>query len=160
MSLIRMWGAKHRVSAAALLELEQLIGVAGHAAVSERPDDGSEARQQSLVRLEAAQKDVLLWRNNSGAFEDKGGQWVRYGLCNDSEKMNKQIKSADLVGLRKKLVTPNMVGSVVGIFTARECKHATWRFKGNAHELAQLRWIDLVNSYGGDAAFATGPGTL
>ena len=164
MSLIRMWGAKHGIAPAALAELESLLGVAGHAALSDPSasgEPGSESRQQGLIRLEAAKKDVLLFRNNVGAFESPGGGWVRFGLANDSERMNAAIKSSDLIGLRRVTITPQMVGSIVGVFTARECKHEGWQYKpSDKRAMAQKTFIDLVNSYGGDAAFATGPGTL
>lgn len=164
MSLIRMWAQAEGISPAAVARLEVLLGVAGNAALSDPAaagEPGSESRQQSLIRLEAGRKDVLLFRNNVGAFRTEEGGFLRYGLANDSKAMNDKIKSSDLIGLRKKLVTPQMVGSFVGIFTARECKKQDWKFRAtDAHAAAQQRFIDLVNSYGGDAAFATGEGTL
>lgn len=164
MSLIRMWGNKHAVAAAALAELESLLGVEGRAALSDPStsgEPGSESRQQGLVRLEAAKKDVLLFRNNIGVMESSDGRFIRFGLANDSERMNAALKSSDLIGLRRKVITPQMVGSVVGIFTARECKHEGWQYKpSDKRAAAQKTFIDLVNSYGGDACFAAGPGTL
>lgn len=110
---------------------------------------GSEAAVQQVVRLEAAQKGVVLWRNNSGALQDAEGRWVRYGLCNDSKALNTRFKSADLIGIR-----------AGGQFVAREIKAPGWRYTGTPREEAQLRWLELVRAYGGDAAFATGEGTL
>jgi hypothetical protein len=163
MSLIRMWGAAEGIAPAALARLEALLGIAGLTAMRDPEaagEPGSESRQQSLVRLEAAEKDVLLWRNNVGACKTDTG-FLRYGLCNDSERMNEAIKSSDLVGIRKVFVTPQMVGSTVGVFTARECKKQDWKFsESDKRAVAQLKFINLVNSYGGDAAFATGQGTL
>jgi hypothetical protein len=159
-----MWGERHNIPGAMLSELEDLLGVAGHSVMAQASINGpkgSEARQQGLVRLEAAKKDIMLWRNNVGAFKPDTGGFVRYGIANESPQMNEQIKSSDLIGLRRKVVTPSMVGSIVGIFTAREMKEEGWHFHPNdAHERAQKTFIDLVNSYGGDACFATGPGTL
>jgi hypothetical protein len=159
-----MWGSKHGIAPAALLELEALLGVAGRAAmpvIAEEGKPGSEARTQSQVRLEAAKLDILLWRNNLGAFKPETGGFVRYGLANESPQMNDKIKSSDLIGIRSKIITPAMIGSKVGIFTAREMKEEGWHFHPNdAHERAQKTFIDLVNSYGGDACFATGAGTL
>jgi hypothetical protein len=163
MSLIRMWGAQEGVSPAALARLEALLGVAGLTAMGEPAEAAgvSEARTQSEVRLEAAQKDVLLWRNNVGAFEAPGGGWVRYGLANDSERMNAAIKSSDLIGIRRRVITAEMVGSTVGVFTARECKRPSWTYReSDTRARAQRVFIDLVNSYGGDASFANGTGTL
>lgn len=119
----------------------------------------SEAWAQSMVRIEASQKDVHLFRNNVGAWKD-GKTFVRYGLANESEEMNKVIKSSDLIGLRKFLIQPWHVGHIVGQFVAREMKEPGWQYTGDPHEAAQLTFINLINSCGGDAAFATGPGTL
>lgn len=110
---------------------------------------GSEAGAQQAVRLEAAEKGILLWRNNSGALQDVEGRWVRYGLCNDSKQLNERYKSADLIGIR-----PG------GQFVAREVKAPGWRYTGSEREQAQQRWLDMVNAAGGDGKFATGKGTL
>lgn len=163
MSLLRMWGARHGIAPAALAELESLLGIAGRAAMGE-PDldggEGSEARQQSLIRLEAAKRDILLFRNNVGAG-DTGKGFVRWGLANESDKMNERIKSSDLIGIERVTVTPAMVGSIVGIFTALECKRRSWQFREtDKHSAAQLRFIDLINSYGGRARFIQRPEDL
>jgi hypothetical protein len=110
--------------------------------------------------LEAAKRDILLFRNNVGALLDERGIPVRYGLANDSAAMNKRIKSADLIGIRRVTVTPQMVGHVLGLFVSREIKKAGWKYTGNAHEEAQKRWADLIASYGGDAGFASGLGSF
>lgn len=165
MSLIRMWAQAEGITPAAVARLEMLLGVAGNSAMTDpasQGEPGSESRQQSLIRLEAGKRDdMLFWRNNVGAFRTDEGGFLRYGLANESQQMNDAIKSSDLIGIRRKTVTPQMVGSIVGIFTARECKKQDWKFRaGDKHAAAQKTFIDLVNSYGGDAAFATGPGTL
>lgn len=74
--------------------------------------------------------------------------------------MNKVIKSADLIGIRPVLITPGHVGLVIGQFVSREIKPTGWKYTGKAREEAQLRWAELVAACGGDAAFATGEGTL
>jgi hypothetical protein len=120
----------------------------------------SEAAVQNNVRLEAGRKGVRLFRNNVGATYDKEGNFIRYGLANESSQMNKAIKSSDLIGIRPILVTPQMVGYRVGVFVAREVKRGDWRYAGDPAEQAQLNFIQLITSLGGDAAFATGEGTL
>lgn len=147
-----------------IADLHMRLGVDGAFALAhpKRPEEGaSESRAQSEVRLEAARKDVILWRNNVGALPDERGVPVRYGLANESKAMNAAIKSSDLIGIRKVRVVPEMVGSVIGQFVAREVKHGAWTWGEDAgREVAQKTFIDLVLSYGGDAAFAPGPGTL
>jgi hypothetical protein len=124
----------------------------------------SESGVQSRVRLEASKKAIYLWRNNKGAgkVQLKGGtsRFMRWGLANDSEALSDAIKSADLIGLRKTLVTQAMVGTHVGIFVSREIKHANWKPSGSLEEAAQLQWAALVNAQGGDAKIVTGPGSF
>lgn len=121
----------------------------------------SEAYAQSQVRLEAASLGFRLFRNNVGVLYDANGRPVRFGLANESATMNAGIKSSDLVGWRRHLVTPDDVGKTLAVFLCRETKAPGWTFRpNNSREAAQARWIELVNADGGDAAFATGPGSF
>lgn len=162
--MIDEWAKRHNISAAALEELKACMGIAarGVMGVPENGDPpGSEGRQQSLVRIEAADKGVRLFRNNSGAFVDESRRQVRYGLANESKAVNEVLKSPDLIGWRKRLITPDMVGFVIGQCTMREMKHEGWKFNPNdKHELAQFNFLKLAIADGCDAAFATGPGSL
>jgi len=164
MTALIAWSLRHGVSPAALTDLRHTLGMDGAADVLPDPkrpaDPASEGYVQSKVRLEGAALDVLLFRNNVGALLNDEGVPVRYGLANDTPAMNKRIKSADLIGIRRVTVTPAMVGHVLGLFVSREVKHAAWVYKGDAHEVAQKRWMDLINSYGGDAKFAAGLGSF
>lgn len=151
------WAARWGVPLAALQELQGQLGLNG------TPGDvrgKSEAYAQSQVVLEAAQKSIRLWRNNVGALQDETGRVIRFGLANDSKVINETIKSGDLIGIRPVVVTPQMVGYTFGQFVSREIKEPGWRYTGRGREVAQLQWATLVCSLGGDAAFATGPGTL
>ena len=116
----------------------------------------SEARVQQDAQLEASYGGGRLWRNNSGAYLDRRGVQVRYGLCNVSKKVNKTIKSSDLIGITPVRITSAMVGKVVGIFTAVECKAEGWNYTGTEAEIAQKAFIELVKSLGGLAKFETG----
>lgn len=164
MTPLDQWATRHGVGAAALHDLRRTLGMDGAADVMPDPkrpaDPASEAYVQSAVRLEAAQRDVLLFRNNVGALLDERGVPVRYGLANDSAAMNKRIKSADLIGIRRVLIGPQHVGRTMGLFVSREVKHAGWKYRGDKHEEAQKRWLDLIVSYGGDAKFAAGLGSF
>jgi len=116
----------------------------------------SESYVQSAVRLAAANAGAILWRNNNGAGKLADGSFVRWGLANDSTALNAQIKSADLIGIRPLLITPEMVGHTIGQFVSRECKRVGWKPDRSERYLAQQRWADLVNRLGGDARFTTG----
>lgn len=120
----------------------------------------AEAHAQSLVRLEAAALGIHLWRNNNGALKDDRGVPVRFGLANDNAAINKVFKSSDLIGIRPVTITPAMVGHVLGQFTAREMKRPGWTYADTPRERAQAAFIHAVQALGGDAAFATGEGSL
>ncbi len=154
------WAAQYDVSPAALLALRALMGVDGAAVVTLAGEAGSESRQQSLVRIDAAQNGVWLTRNNVGALLDVRGVPVRYGLANESKAQNAAVKSADLIGIRSIIVGPQHIGRLIGQFVSREVKHEGWKYRGDEHEVAQLKWCNFVLSKGGDAAFVTGPGSF
>lgn len=116
----------------------------------------SEAAVQTALRIAASRLGWRLWRNNVGAVWSEDGTYIRYGLANDSRQLNEKLKSSDLIGIRPVIVTPDMVGSKLGIFVAREVKHAGWKYTGNGREVAQGNFINLVNSMGGDAKFYSG----
>jgi hypothetical protein len=157
-SLIQ-WAIRNRVSEQALSELRMIFGV--DAPMLAAPAAGeSEASVQSKVRLEAARKGLKLWRNNVGALLDSRGVPVRYGLANDSAQLNKVVKSGDLIGWRPVVITADMVGSRIAQFVSRECKRPGWKFCGDDHERAQLRWAEALLIDGGDAKFCSGEGTL
>lgn len=117
----------------------------------------NEATIQDEVRLDNAYTNKgALWRNNVGVLFDKTGRPVRYGLANDSARMNKEVKSSDLIGGTPVTITPAMVGKTVLLFTAIECKAEGWKYSPNdSHEVAQKKYIDVVLGMGGIAGFAS-----
>lgn len=115
----------------------------------------SEAAVQQHIRTQIALTGVELWRQNVGACTDANGRVIRYGLMNESHALNQRFKSSDLVGIRPILITADMVGQVVGVFAAIECKASNWTYRPNdEHTQAQQRFIDLVRAAGGFAGFA------
>lgn len=165
------WAARWAIPAQALAELAACSIVDPDEPVS---SNRSEAYVQSAIRgIEAPSKGVFLWRNNVGAgtvYRDtdlcdqcrasQKKRPVRWGLANDSSRVNKVIKSADLVGLRRVLITPEMVGKILGQFVSRECKPEDWAWRGDEHELAQLAWATIINDNGGDAKIVKAVGSL
>ena len=140
------WALKWGISREAIADFKHQVGLDGDLANSNAT---TESGAQQRVRLEAASLGIMLWRNNVGATMDQNDRLIRYGLANDSKAMNTRIKSADLIGIR-----PD------GQFVSREIKKPGWRYTGTPREEAQLRWANLILASGGDAAFATGEGTL
>lgn len=118
-----------------------------------------ESDVQNQVRIEGSARGILLMRNNVGATQTDGG-FIRYGLMNESKAMNEKIKSSDLIGIRPVYITKKHVGSTIGQFVAREVKKSGWVYTGKGRELAQMKFIQLINSKGGDAKFTSGVGSL
>ena len=107
------------------------------------------------IQIQAMHHQCNLMRNNSGACIDNTGRLVRYGLGNVSKQQTAQIASSDLIGIIKVVITPEMVGQTVGIFTAIEVKKEDWKEgkKFSGRERAQNNFIKWVKSNGGVASF-------
>lgn len=150
------WAQRHPAAAGELLQI--LAAVPGPTSAAGQ----SEARAQQQVRMGLAAAGGLAWRNNVGATPSRcphcGDKLdvVRYGLANDSTRLNSAIKSADLIGVIPRLITPQMVGQVLGQFVAIECKAPGWHYTGTEREQAQAKFLMLVQSKGGAALFSTG----
>jgi len=151
------WAVRWRIPAEAITDLRQSLFPV---CVKGPERCVTEADAQAIVRLEASRKGGRLYRNNVGVMVDKRGVPIRYGLANESPAMNAAIKSADLIGIKPILITPAHVGATIGQFVSREIKRPGSRYTGTPREVAQLHWAELILSLGGDAAFATGEGTL
>lgn len=155
---LMQWALRHGVSAQAMYELDVLFGIRSD--LPKADGSQSESAVQAAVRLEAAGKGIHLFRNNVGVLKDENGRPVRYGLANDSAKLNKIVKSGDLIGWRRVRIEQSHVGSVIAQFVSRECKRGDWSYSGTEHEVAQLAWIQLVTASGGDAKFCNSTGSL
>ena len=97
---------------------------------------------QNAIRLEHGAGPARLWRNNTGALKDQAGRLVRYGLCPGS---------SDLIGLRQVVVTPDMVGQTLAVFTAIEVKD-----RGRLTP-EQQAFLTMVTQAGGLAGVARSP---
>ena len=131
------WAARHPQAAQ---ELHQLLHAEAHFQPEGAPIN-TEAYAQQKARLEIAKQGGLAWRNNVGASKAKEQHScprcqfrfyveqapIRWGLCNDSAKLNAKIKSSDLIGIVPRLITPEMVGTTIGQFLAVETKKQTVR---------------------------------
>lgn len=115
--------------------------------------DVLENEVQQKVQIEAAYHGCKLMRNNSGACKDSTGRLIRFGLGNISKSHSDRIKSSDLVGFTTVIITPDMVGKRVAVFTALEVKASDWEFSSTGRERAQLAFIDWVKAHGGIASF-------
>lgn len=151
------WQRKHGITADALADLVTIVGLD----VESDKEGVRENVIQEAARLQASQMGWRLFRNNKGVLPDpETGRWIRFGLCNDNKELGKRLRSSDLIGIRPVIITPDMVGSTIGQFVAREIKKAGWKYKGTEHEEAQLRFGELVIGLGGDFKFWSGEGQL
>lgn len=141
------WAQKYGIKQEALGELFQLLNPLPP--TTQRGE--GEAHTQAMIRLDAAEHGRALWRNNNGVLPDKNGRPVRFGLGNDSKKINEVFKSSDLIG-----ITPmNYGGHLVGVFTAIEVKHEDWTGPTTERDKAQANYMNTVKAMGGFATFAT-----
>ena len=116
----------------------------------------SEAEVQAQVRLGLSKLfRCVMFRNNVGAFKGANGSWVRYGLANDSKQMNKKNKSGDLIGWTPIVITPEMIGHTIPVFTSIETKKEGYKPSGQKqleHHEGQENWRDSILRAGGIAA--------
>lgn len=150
------WAARHPAAA------RDLEGVLCTAPAPEEHGKKSEAWVQQQTRIKAAKAGAVAWRNNVGATPAKcpdcgaRRQPVRYGLANDSSRLNSRIKSSDLILAIPRVIAPQDVGRTIAQFGAIECKAPGWSYKGSGRESAQAAWLALVHRLGGFATFSTG----
>lgn len=160
------WAQRYPQAAA---ELHELMGAIPWPA-SETTTGKSEAWAQQQARFDIGRQGAMSFRNNVGAtpasvpvtcpgcgFRHKLKQTpVRYGLANDSQKLNSRVKSSDLILAIPRIITPLMVGTTIAQFGTVECKRPGWKYRGDEREAAQLAWLELISSIGGYAKFSTG----
>lgn len=151
------WAVKHRITPEALRELVTTCVYTNPPVEELNPQ--LESPIQKAIRLEYAQAGKFLYRNNRGAGRMESGNYVRYGLANDSKALGDAVKSGDLIGWESFVITPEWVGHKVARFLSVECKRESWEWKGTLEEMAQLKWAALVNSEGGRALITNRVGT-
>jgi hypothetical protein len=127
-----------------------------------------EGEATKRVRLAASSLGMKLMRNNSGAVTTDDGRFFRFGLGNESPKLNAEMKFGDLIGCTKVLITPNMVGKEVAVFTMFEVKQEGTLTKvlkratsnEKSREAGQYRAINFIRDQGGIAWFAGNEGDV
>jgi hypothetical protein len=102
----------------------------------------SETTMQQQIRLAlGTNPDARIFRNQVGSLPDpRTGRLVTFGLAKGS---------ADLIGWRTVVVTPEMVGQRIAVFTSIEVKTPTGRVRSE-----QQAWLDVVQGAGGIAGIA------
>lgn len=102
----------------------------------------AETALQNRIRLmlSAHCKDVVHFRNHTGALKDNRGRMVRFGLG---------AGSPDIVGWKAIEITPDMVGQRVAVFVGIEIK-----IPGEQPRPDQNFWLSRLNAAGGIAGVA------
>ena len=96
--------------------------------------------------------DTITFRNNVGMTYDNRGVPICYGVGGKPHPKKPSLGGSDFIGWTEVIVTPDMVGSRVAIFTAHELK----KDKGKP-TAAQENFIAVVNAAGGYAGFVLRP---
>ena len=145
------WAARHSITPLAFAELQSMLSpFANNFEPAEKGK--SEASVQGKLRTLAPKYAASLWRNNSGALPDTDGTPVRFGLGNDSPKINRVWKSSDLIGITT--VVASYVGQQFGVFTAIEVKEPGWyQIPSDKRAKGQANFMATVQSMGGLAGF-------
>jgi len=118
-------------------------------------EGGSEAAVVKRCQVQASKMGGRLWKNHKGAATLQDGTFMRYGLLNESKRISDEIKSSDLIGAYPLVITQDMVGTTVAQLWLVEVKEEDWHFTGDAHETAQLKFLELGLAMGARATFAT-----
>lgn len=160
MITLTQWQLRHHVSAQAMYELQQLLGVADTTPPVGEHAPHSEAAVQADQRAMASKRGDRLFRNNVGAGKLDSGSYVRWGIANDTEAMNKVLKSSDLIGWHRLMIGQQHVGHVLAQFDVAECKPEGWKYTGTDRERAQLAFINLVIASGGRGRFISQKGVI
>lgn len=87
----------------------------------------------------------LIRKYNNGSVELADSRPLHAGLC---------VGSSDLIGWTSVIVTPEMVGRTIAIFTAGEVKVFK---KGSQASEDQLKFLTLVHNSGGIAKIIRSP---
>lgn len=92
------------------------------------------------LMLHFSTSGVRLFRNQSGRYRLPDGRWLSSGLC---------VGSSDLIGWTPVIITQEMVGKSVAVFTAIECKVGQ-----RDTTTQQARFLAVVKQAGGLAVVA------
>lgn len=105
----------------------------------------TERNIQATIQLELSKSGVVVFRNNIGSYTSESGHRINYGVGGPG--------GSDLIGIAPTVITQDMVGQTIGVFTAIEVKNRQGRVSEN-----QQKFIDSVLRYGGFAGVARSPG--
>lgn len=97
---------------------------------------------QTEILISCSAGNSRLFRNQVGMYELADGRWLASGIGDKG--------GSDLIGWTKTVITPDMVGQSVAVFTALEIKQP-----GKKPKPEQVNFIAQVKLAGGIAGVAT-----
>ena len=90
-------------------------------------------------------ENPFTWRNNRGTAQTKHGQFIRFGIPEPrTPEREDDMKGGDRIGFTPVVVTADMIGRTIAVFTSIEEKTVHDRLKEG-----QKRWHNFVIEHGG-----------
>jgi hypothetical protein len=112
----------------------------------------SEAKNSNDYELAKGKvKGLITFRNNCGVLPDRNGRPVYYGVAGPKKGV-KSMGGSDFIGWQSIVVTPDMVGQKIAVFTAHELK-ADDSKNCSVTIAAQENFLSRVVADGGRAGF-------
>ena len=94
--------------------------------------------------LELSEAGSMMLRNNCGVLKNPAGIPIKFGVGNPG--------GSDLIGITPVIITDDMLGRTIGVFTAVEVKTPTGKPTPE-----QTRFLEAVRARGGIAGIARSP---
>lgn len=110
----------------------------------------------SEVNDRAWRAHPYTYRNNRGTAQTKDGRFIRFGIPEPlGHEGPSDMKGGDRIGWTDVMVTPDMVGKQIAVFTSVEVKGDGDRLKEG-----QVKWHDFVLAHGGISEIWQGDGSV
>lgn len=118
-----------------------------------------EAIAKEIVQLRAGAWGARLFKNNTGVAYTEQGRPVFFGLGNDGVKNDESFRTPDEVGWTRVLITPEMVGKHIPVFSCFDAKKLGFvqraSYPKGSREYGQQKFFDMVIFNNGIAGFAS-----
>jgi hypothetical protein len=98
-------------------------------------NEATNLTHETLIAITAI-PGTCFWRQNVGAAFTQRGQFLRFGVAGQS----------DILGIKKTLITPEMVGQYIGAGIAIENKYGTGRAAKNQKDF-RTAWEKAAGIY-------------
>lgn len=120
-----------------------------------------ESNVSKLIMIAAGKANTRLFRNNTGqAWQGTKKQFINEGgrrklILTDPRPLDAGLceGSSDLIGWTEVVITSEMVGQTVAVFTALEVKQSTTAEVSEK----QLNFLTVIKKMGGIAGLVTSP---